>query len=67
MVNRLLRNEMSRRLEAHGLSALLPHHLPAGDGGLSYGQAAIAVVAQSREVRPTQISDEPTGASAWLS
>ncbi|MCP4901736.1 MAG: carbamoyltransferase HypF [bacterium] len=54
MVNRLLRKQMSNLLKANGLTALLPRRLPAGDGGLSYGQAAIGAVALARDTIPTQ-------------
>jgi hydrogenase maturation protein HypF len=32
----------SARLEAAGLRVLVPEHLPPNDGGISYGQVAIA-------------------------
>ena len=40
--NRLLLEAVSSRLEAAGRQVLLPRKLPANDGGLSLGQAAIA-------------------------
>lgn len=51
-VNRLLRTLLKARLESRGFSVKLPEKLPAGDGGLSYGQAALAAVALARGVRP---------------
>ncbi|HZV75283.1 MAG TPA: carbamoyltransferase HypF [Conexibacter sp.] len=41
-VNRLLLELTATALEARGLRVLVPERLPPGDGGLSYGQAAIA-------------------------
>ena len=41
---RLLRGT-SARLEAAGLRVLVPERLPPNDGGISYGQAAIAAAA----------------------
>lgn len=52
MVNRLLRRFLKEELEARGFGVLLPERLPAGDGGLSYGQAVVAVAALARSVRP---------------
>ncbi|MGO9132799.1 MAG: carbamoyltransferase HypF [Methylovirgula sp.] len=40
--NRLLTEELQRRLEAEGFDVLLNAKVPANDGGLSLGQAAIA-------------------------
>ena len=40
--NRLLLTQTADRLEALGLRVLVPERLPANDGGISYGQAAIA-------------------------
>src|SRR5262249_10119552 len=40
--NQLLLAETRWRLEALGLRVLTPELLPANDGGISYGQAAIA-------------------------
>jgi hydrogenase maturation protein HypF len=40
--NRLLLTWTAERLEALGLRVLVPERLPANDGGISYGQAAIA-------------------------
>jgi hydrogenase maturation protein HypF len=41
--NRLLLTWTAERLEALGHTVLVPERLPANDGGISYGQAAIAV------------------------
>jgi hydrogenase maturation protein HypF len=40
--NRLLLSWTAERLEALGHSVLVPERLPANDGGIAYGQAAIA-------------------------
>jgi hydrogenase maturation protein HypF len=40
--NRLLLTRTADRLEALGLRVLVPERLPANDGGISYGQAAVA-------------------------
>ena len=42
LVNRLLLGRLIWRLEQAGLFVLWPQRLPAGDGGLSAGQAAVA-------------------------
>ncbi|WP_369213305.1 carbamoyltransferase HypF [Streptomyces flavofungini] len=41
-VNRRLLAETSRRLRAEGLRVLFARSVPVGDGGISYGQAAVA-------------------------
>jgi hydrogenase maturation protein HypF len=40
--NRLLLERTSAALEARGLRVIAPRALPPGDGGISYGQAAVA-------------------------
>jgi hydrogenase maturation protein HypF len=40
--NRRLLEAVMAGLHAHGLRVLVPERLPVGDGGISYGQAAIA-------------------------
>ncbi len=40
--NRLLLEQVSQRLEARGLRVLTHRSVPANDGGLALGQAAIA-------------------------
>ena len=40
--NRRLLDAVAGRLSAAGLRVLIPERLPAGDGGISYGQAAVA-------------------------
>ncbi|MFE6285296.1 carbamoyltransferase HypF [Streptomyces sp. NPDC057877] len=42
-VNRRLLTEVKRRLRARGLRVLVGGQVPVGDGGISYGQAAVAV------------------------
>lgn len=48
LVNRLLRLLLRQELMAMGFEVLLPRRLPPGDGGLSYGQAVLAAVAEGR-------------------
>jgi len=45
LVNRLLRAGLGAALEREGFAPLLPRAVPAGDGGLAYGQAVLAAVA----------------------
>jgi hydrogenase maturation protein HypF len=52
LVNRLLRSGLGGRLSAVGYQPLLPLRLPAGDGGLSYGQAVLGVLAAARGAEP---------------
>ena len=43
--NRLLLERTAERLRAAGLRVLLPERLPPNDGGVSFGQVAVAVAA----------------------
>lgn len=60
MVNRVLGSRLGQDLEQRGFEPLLPKQLPPGDGGLSYGQAAIAAVAAARgeKVRMLEVLPE---------
>lgn len=55
MQNRRLAEALQARFQAAGLTALLPHSLPANDGGISLGQAAFA--RRIIENDPTQIEE----------
>jgi hydrogenase maturation protein HypF len=44
--NRLLLTWTAEELERRGLRVLFPERLPANDGGISYGQAAVAAAAR---------------------
>ncbi len=46
--NRLLTAQAVTRLERRGLRVLLAQRLPAGDGGVSFGQAAVAAARAGR-------------------
>lgn len=52
LVNRLLREDLSCELAAAGWTPLLPQAVPAGDGGLSFGQAVLGALAEARGTRP---------------
>ena len=47
--NALLLEVLADQLRDHRLKVLLPRELPANDGGLSYGQAVVALAAQRRK------------------
>ena len=46
--NRRLLESVSTGLDAAGLRVLVPDRLPANDGGISYGQAAVAARRMAR-------------------
>ncbi|MFE9602959.1 carbamoyltransferase HypF [Streptomyces hokutonensis] len=48
-VNRRLLTEVKRRLHAQGLRVLVGGQVPVGDGGISYGQAAVAAALLAKE------------------
>ena len=52
LVNRILRQGLAENLERAGFSVHLPREVPPGDGGLAYGQAVLAAVAEERGVEP---------------
>ncbi|MHB8658399.1 MAG: carbamoyltransferase HypF [Solirubrobacteraceae bacterium] len=58
--NRVLLQGVSEGLLEAGLRVLVPERLPAGDGGISYGQAAVAA-AQMREPGPRSAGSEHAG------
>ena len=50
LVNRHLRRFLSEEHQAAGFACILPHDVPAGDGGLAHGQAVLAAAALGRNV-----------------
>ena len=54
LVNRLLRKGLTTELESRGLAVLLPVRVPAGDGGISYGQAVLGAVSLARGAEPVR-------------
>lgn len=57
-MNRILLEEVRRRLAATGLEVLIPSTVPVNDGCIAYGQAAIACARISRGSRDREL-DEP--------
>jgi hydrogenase maturation protein HypF len=51
--SRLLRESVSDALTAAGLRVLVPERLPVNDGGISYGQAAVAAARLETPVTPS--------------
>ena len=47
--NRRLLERTALELDAHGLEVLIPELLPPNDGGISFGQAAIAAAHLERK------------------
>jgi hydrogenase maturation protein HypF len=52
LVNRILRKHLHEDLEKAGYTPLLATAVPPGDGGLAYGQAALAAVGAARGTEP---------------
>ena len=48
--NRRLTSDLLRRLTTAGFEPLINRAVPVNDGGISYGQAAVAAARLSREV-----------------
>lgn len=46
-LNRRLARDVASRLAEYGIALLLPRRLPPGDGGLAFGQAAVAMASMS--------------------
>ena len=46
--NRRLAESVTLRLERDGARVLMPERLPCNDGGIAYGQAAIAAAVDSQ-------------------
>lgn len=46
--NRVLLERTTARLDAAGLRVLVPRRLPANDGGIAFGQAAVAAARLAR-------------------
>jgi hydrogenase maturation protein HypF len=57
-VNRILRDMLREGFRRAGVEALFPVEVPPGDGGLSYGQAALAAAAAARGVDPARLGSE---------
>jgi hydrogenase maturation protein HypF len=54
MINRLLLHRLVTGLEKYDVKVLVPQKLPAGDGGISTGQAACAAVAIDKDEEDAQ-------------
>jgi hydrogenase maturation protein HypF len=57
LVNRVLANGLAEALRSRGLRPWLPRSLPANDGGIALGQAAIARAHLSAEAGPQAIKE----------
>jgi len=60
LVNRLLRHGLETGLRDGGYLPLLPASVPPGDGGLAYGQAAVAAVSRARGVACRRLPGDAT-------